>query len=133
VPMKSRTQECARVRPSRVSVCADSAAPSAFSLAELPGRARRLGQECPGSLYGEIFCQGGAARGPFHSLVRVSLFDLKARFFAPTHNHRGAGARRSGQGWRVSAPPQGLVLDGFEHGGTLGVVGQRSSEAADPF
>ena len=70
------------------------------------------------TLYGEVFVKGW----PQGSYLFLSLFDLKAPFLRPDPTARVAGARRSGQGWRVSATA-GLVLDGFEHDGTLGVVG----------
>src|SRR5262249_4540475 len=63
------------------------------------------------TLYGAIFVKGVPQGSYPFSRPSVSLFDLKARFFAPTHTHRGAGARRSGQGWRVSAT-EGLSLPG---------------------
>src|SRR5271156_734210 len=69
------------------------------------------------------------------SLIPVSLFDLKSRFFAPTHmcwrpartgavkvGHRSTLATRS-----VVSRPR---LDRPEHGGTLGVVGMTCSRGA---
>ena len=65
---------------------------------------------------------------PFSS--SVSLFDLGARFLAPTHTVtepvRGE-AVKDGRG--VSAHRR-LVLDGFEHGGTLAVVGMTKSRGS---
>ena len=70
------------------------------------------------------------------SLIRVSLFDLESRFFAPTHV-LDAGAHRGCQG-RPSLCP-GLTLRRFqaaprldrpEHGGTLVVVGMTRPRGA---
>jgi hypothetical protein len=72
-------------------------------------------------LYGAIFVKGVSLGSYPFSVPSVSLFDLAAGFFAPTQRRVGAGARRSGQGWRVSAH-----LDGSEHGGTLALVGMTS-------
>jgi hypothetical protein len=71
------------------------------------------------SLYGAFFCQGVSASTAQLSSV-VSLFDLKARFFVPTH-HSGkpsrAGAVKAGR--LFGDHPQGLGLDSSEHGGTI--------------
>src|SRR5215468_10084367 len=69
-------------------------------------------------------------RGAYPFSSSVSLFDLGARFLAPTHMGYGAGAWRSGQGWGASATHRRLVLDGFEHGGTLAVVGMTKSRGS---
>jgi hypothetical protein len=72
------------------------------------------------------FLSRGCPRGPIHfSSLRVSLFDLAKPFLRPDPQSRRAGAHRSGhQGWaRVAPHLQGLVLDGFEHNGTLVVIG----------
>ena len=88
------------------------------------------------TLYGAIFVRflsSGCAKGPIHFFyLRVSLFDLAARFFAPTHTFKEparAGAVKDG----ALAPPQGLVLDGCERDGTLGVVGMTTSRGARGF
>ena len=61
--------------------------------------------------------------------IAVSLLDLeRARFVARPKCSRGAGARRSGQGWRASATRK--VLDGSEHDGRLAVVGMTMSRGA---
>lgn len=50
---------------------------------------------------------------------------------SPRPIHRSEpGARRSGQGWRVSATREGLSLDGSEHDGTLEGVGMTKSEGS---
>jgi hypothetical protein len=80
-------------------------------------------------LYGVDFVKGVPQVSYPFILTSVSLFDLGSRFFAPTHSNEKAGARRSGQGWRVSAT-EGSSLDGFEHGGTLGWVGMTTFEGS---
>src|SRR5262249_13183165 len=76
------------------------------------------------------FCQGGAPRVLSISPSSVSLFDLASPFLRPDPRSRGAGARRSGQGWRVAPPARALVLDGFEHDGRLERVGMMTSEGS---
>src|SRR5215831_10425639 len=49
--------------------------------------------------------------------------DRAAGFPSPRPRNADAGARRSGQGWRVAPPRRGSSLDGFEHDGTLERVG----------
>src|SRR5215467_3926257 len=44
-------------------------------------------------------------------------------FPRPDPRNADAGARRSGQGWRVAPPRRSLSLNGFEHAGTLERVG----------
>jgi hypothetical protein len=79
--------------------------------------------------YGAEFVKG-ARKGPI-DLFLTSEFPCstwEGPFPRPDPHDRGAGARRSGQGWaRVSAPAKGLALDGFEHAGTLGRVGMTRS------
>src|SRR5262249_58904159 len=52
------------------------------------------------------------------------------RFLAPTHTERAAGARRSSQRMARERHPQGLVLYGSEHDGTLVMVGMTKSMGA---
>jgi len=68
------------------------------------------------------FCQGGILSIFFFS---QSFFVRPGKpFLRPDPQSRRAGAHRSSQGWARSAPPaRALVLDGFEHDGTLVVVG----------
>src|SRR5262245_13794333 len=82
-------------------------------------------------LYGAIFVKGVPQGSYPLSRTSVSLFDLKARFFAPTHTPGVAGARRSRQ-WlpAFSGSPKGFGLDGSEHAGRLAVVGVTMSRGA---
>ena len=64
--------------------------------------------------------------------ISVSLFDLKARFFAPTHGFRAparAGTVKVGR--RANLSPTSMIarsyLDGSGHDGTLAVVGMTMS------
>ena len=66
------------------------------------------------------FLSRGAPRGPIHFLVPQFLCSTWASpFLHPDPRLMAPAARRSGQGWRVSAT-EGLVLEGSEHDGTLG-------------
>jgi len=83
-------------------------------------------------MYGAFFVKG-VPQGSYPSsctsefLVRPGA----TRFFGPTRDRVEPGARRSGhQGWARSANPQGLVLDEFEHDGTLERVGMTKSEGS---
>jgi hypothetical protein len=71
------------------------------------------------------FLSRGAAKGPIHFLVpQFPCSTLDSPFPRPDPRDRAeAGARRSGQGWAHTPTRKGLVLDGFEHDGTLGRVG----------
>jgi hypothetical protein len=71
-----------------------------------------------------FFCQGSRA-GARVSLLHapVSLFDLAARFLAPTHDQvRSRRAQKQSRMAR-SATRRSSSLDGFEHNGTLERVG----------
>src|SRR5215475_3196972 len=69
------------------------------------------------------FCQGGAARVLSIFLCLSFFVRPGSPFFRPDPHIRIAGPRRSGQGWaRVSAHRR-LVVEGFEHDGTLERVG----------
>src|SRR5262245_59529167 len=77
------------------------------------------------------FCQGGAPGG-LSIFFNVSFLVRPGQPVSsprPTRNEV-AGARRSGQGWARSATRKGLVLDGFEHDGTLVVVGMTKFEGS---
>jgi hypothetical protein len=79
-------------------------------------------------LYGVIFVKC-PPRG-FSIFSYLSFFvRLGSPFLRPDPHERYAGARRSGQGWRVSATAR-PVLDGSEHDGTVGVVGTTTSRGA---
>src|SRR5271169_5324994 len=69
------------------------------------------------------------------SFIPVSLFDLKSRFFAPTHmcwRPARTGAVKAGR--RSTLATRSVVsrprLDRPEHGGTLGVVGMTCPRGA---
>ena len=71
----------------------------------------------------------------FLNFIAVSLFDLKARFSAPTHMSREptrAGAVKVGRhcGIAMSINVSRPYLDGSEHDGTLAVVGMTMSRGA---
>ena len=98
--------------------------------------ARKVGCEVKGCMPGTrsacllwgFFCQGPAPGAyPFSS--SVSLFDLGARFLAPTHTDTEPLRGEAVKDGRVSAHRR-LVLDGFEHGGTLAVVGMTKSRGS---
>src|SRR5215813_11655840 len=81
-------------------------------------------------LYGADFVKGVPQGSYPFSCPSVSLFDLAARFFVPTHSIETparAGAVKDG---RVAPTRKGLVLDGSEHDGTLVVVGMTTSEGS---
>src|SRR5215471_17447150 len=59
----------------------------------------------PKTLYGAIFVKGGSY--PFFSSLRVSLFDLANRFFAPTHNRVEPARTEAVKDGRVARHPQG--------------------------
>ena len=87
---------------------------------------------CPSyvRLYGADFVKGVPQGSYSFSCPSVSLFDLAARFFVPTHSIETparAGAVKDG---RVAPTRKGLVLDGSEHDGTLVVVGMTTSEGS---
>src|SRR5215510_16067304 len=72
---------------------------------------------------------------PLPSFIPVSLFDLKSRFFAPTHTcwrPARAGAVKAGR--RSPLATRSVVtrprLDSPEHGGTLDVVGMTRPRGA---
>jgi hypothetical protein len=89
-----------------------------------------------GPLVWGFFCQA-SPQGALSSLS-VSLFDLEARFFAPTHKSRRC--RAQGLSRLAVAPtlPRGSIiarphLDSSEHGSTLVVVGMTIDEGSAPF
>src|SRR5262245_56322964 len=72
----------------------------------------------------------GCPKGPIHFLLPpVSLFDLAARFFVPTHTHREDRRAQERSRMARSATAR-LVLDGSEHDGTLAVVGMTTFEGS---
>jgi hypothetical protein len=66
------------------------------------------------------------SRGHFHFFFSffsaILLFDRRREHSSVPTAIPMAVARRGGQGWR-EAPPEGLVLDRSEHGGTLAAIG----------
>jgi hypothetical protein len=80
------------------------------------------------TLYGVIFVKCPLGAFPFFSYLSFFV-RLGSPFLCPDPHERYAGARRSGQGWRVSATAR-PVLDGSEHDGTVGVVGTTTSRGA---
>ena len=77
------------------------------------------GDPCMGLLLSRTFRRGLI----FFLIASVSLFDLTARFFAPTRSFlwpSRTGAVRAG---RLFGGHRRLGLDGFEHDGTLDAVG----------
>jgi hypothetical protein len=77
-----------------------------------------------------LFLSRGCPGGPIHFLAPQFLCSIwqpvsSSRPTRPKEPAR-AGAVKDG----ASAPPRGLVLDGSEHGGTLGVVGMTTSRGA---
>jgi len=96
-----------RSRPSRLNVQPCHGECSRATLAALglckPGPID-LSWSFPWLLVWGVFCQALAPRGlSAYFMLEVSLFDLAARFLAPTHDRVGAGARRSGQRMARSA------------------------------
>jgi hypothetical protein len=81
------------------------------------------------TLYGAIFVKGVPRRVYPFSCPSVSLFDLGSPFLHPDPQLMAPAARRSGQGWRISATAR-LVLDGSEHDGTVAVVGDDDIEGS---
>jgi hypothetical protein len=78
--------------------------------------------------YGDFFVKARSQVAyPFSS--SVSLFDLGARFLAPTHTDTEQARREAVKDGRVNAHRR-LVLAGFEHGGTLAVVGITKSRGS---
>ena len=84
----------------------------------------------PKTLYGAFFVKG-VRGGSYPFFFPQSFFVRPGKpFLRPDPQSRRAGTRRSGQGWRVAPPRKGLVLEGFEHDGTLVVVGMTKSEGS---
>src|SRR5215471_3636427 len=72
------------------------------------------------------FCQGGAAR-VLTIFLSVSFFVRPgSRFFIPTYTSASPARAEAGKDGRVSAHRR-LVLEGFEHDGTLERVGMTRS------
>src|SRR5215468_7085504 len=75
------------------------------------------------------------SRGPIHFFFSQSFFVRPGKpFLRPDPQSRRAGAHRSRQGWRARKqrhPARALVLDGFEHDGTLVAVVQNGSAASE--
>jgi len=74
----------------------------------------------------------------YFSFNPISLFDLKAHFFAPTRSVRAlsrAGAVKVGRRYDLSSCPGDARphLDSSEHGGTLVVVRMTINEGSAPF
>ena len=101
-------------------------------------RERRLAYEPAGP--GRIRASSPARRPRATHLIAspsASLSSLLQRaipWFDPRREHSSvptaipmAVARRGGQGWR-EAPPEGLVLDRPEHGGTLAAIGHEGDD-----
>jgi hypothetical protein len=57
------------------------------------------------------------------------MFDLAAHFFAPTRTSTSSARAEAVKDGRVSAHRR-LVLDGFEHDGTVAVVGMTTFEGS---
>ena len=74
------------------------------------------------SLYGADFVKGVPEGSYPFSRPSVSLFDLAARFFAPTCTSASPARAEAVKDGRFSAHRR-LVLEGFEHDGTLERVG----------
>jgi len=82
------------------------------------------------SLYGADFVKGVPQGSYSFSRPSVSLFDLAARFFVPTHRIDTPARAGADQRMARQRHPQGLVLDGSEHDGTLAVVGMTKFEGS---
>ena len=80
-------------------------------------------------MYGAFFVKA-VPQGAYPLSSSISLFDLDNPFPRPDPRVQLAGARRSGQGWARSATRKGFVLEGFEHDGTLVVVGMTKFEGS---
>ena len=76
-----------------------------------------------------IYCDGILSSRFAYSLVRP----LAEPFFRPGPHDGAAVARSGGQGRPLSGPPEGLVLDGREHGGRLVIVGNDGHCVMPPF
>jgi hypothetical protein len=79
-----------------------------------------------------VFCQEGAPRVlSIFLYLRVSLFDLEQPFPRPDPRDRLEPARAEAVEDGAERHPQGpLVLEGFEHDGTLERVGMTKSEGS---
>src|SRR5262245_28363971 len=78
--------------------------PYTFSHSQGQGRAYRA--PARHVFYGDFFVKA-PPRGAYPFSSSVSLFDLGARFLAPTHTDTWSRcARRSGQGWARQRPPK---------------------------
>jgi len=83
------------------------------------------------TLYGADFVKG-VPRGAYRYFsTSVSLFDLDNPFPRPDpHGMRGGRRAQKRSRMARSATREGLVLDGFEHDGTLVVVGMTKFEGS---
>ena len=81
-------------------------------------------------MYGADFVKGVPHGAYRYFSTSVSLFDLDNPF--PRPDPHGTSSRRAQKQSRMarSATRKGLVLDGFEHDGTLGVVGMTKFEGS---
>ena len=80
--------------------------------------------------YGADFVKGVRQGSYPFSHPSVSLFDLVARFFAPTHTPSGRRAQERSRLAVHWAATDRLGLDGSEHDGILVVVGMTTSEGS---
>src|SRR5215831_16276545 len=82
------------------------------------------------TLYGADFVKGVPCGAYRYFSTSVSLFDLGNPF--PRPDPHGMSGRRAQKRSRMarSATRKGFVLDGFEHDGTLVVVGMTKSEGS---